>query len=120
VLLIDDERAVADSLKQALHDDFCVETAGSAREARARLDAGQTFDVVLCDLTMPEETGAEFFEQLKTQHPALCSRFAFMSGGVWNANTSEFVARSGCPHVEKPFSLDDLRRLLNALIAKAR
>ena len=67
---------------------------------------------------MPEETGAEFFEQLRTTHPQLCTRFVFMSGGVWSASTTEFVARSGCPHVEKPFSLDELRQLLHALIAK--
>jgi len=120
VLLVDDERAVAESLKQALHDDFAVETAGSAREARALLDTGRNFDVVLCDLTMPEESGAEFFEQITAQHPELRTRFVFMSGGVWSASTSEFLERSGCAHVDKPFSLDELRRLLNALIESTR
>jgi two-component system, NtrC family, sensor kinase len=117
VLLVDDERAVAESLRHALHDDLDVETAGSARDARALLDAGKQFDAVLCDLTMPEETGADFFEYVRARYPSLAKRFVFMSGGVFHPNTHAFLENSGCVHVEKPFSLDHLRALLAQLIA---
>jgi PAS domain S-box-containing protein len=117
VLLVDDERAVAESLRHALNDDLDVETAGSARDARALLEAGQHFDAVLCDLTMPEETGADFFEYVRARYPKLAKRFVFMSGGVFHPNTHAFLEESGCVHVEKPFSLDHLRALLAQLIA---
>jgi PAS domain S-box-containing protein len=117
VLLVDDERAVAESLRHALHDELDVETAGSARDARALLEAGKHFDAVLCDLTMPEETGADFFEYVRVKYPSLAKRFVFMSGGVFNTNTHAFLEHSGCAHVEKPFSLDHLRALLAQLIA---
>jgi len=117
VLLVDDERAVAESLRHALHDDLDVETAGSARDARALLEAGKQFDAVLCDLTMPEETGADFFEYVRARYPSLAKRFVFMSGGVFHPNTHAFLENSGCVHVEKPFSLDHLRALLAQLIA---
>jgi two-component system NtrC family sensor kinase len=117
VLLVDDERAVAESLRHALHDDLDVETAGSARDARALLESGRQFDAVLCDLTMPEETGADFFEYVRAHFPGLAKRFVFMSGGVFQANTQAFLEDSGCAHVEKPFSLDHLRALLTQLIA---
>jgi PAS domain S-box-containing protein len=117
VLLVDDERAVAESLRHALHDDLDVETAGSARDARALLEAGKQFDAVLCDLTMPEETGADFFEYVRARYPSLAKRFVFMSGGVFHPHTHAFLENSGCVHVEKPFSLDHLRALLAQLIA---
>jgi PAS domain S-box-containing protein len=117
VLLVDDERAVAESLRHALHDDLDVETAGSARDARALLESGKQFDAVLCDLTMPEETGADFFEYVRVRYPSLAKRFVFMSGGVFHPKTHEFLENSGCVHVEKPFSLDHLRSLLAQLIA---
>jgi PAS domain S-box-containing protein len=117
VLLVDDERAVAESLRHALHDDLDVETAGSVRDARALLEAGKQFDAVLCDLTMPEETGADFFEYVRARYPSLAKRFVFMSGGVFHPNTHAFLENSGCVHVEKPFSLDHLRALLAQLIA---
>jgi len=117
VLLVDDERAVVESLRHALHDDLDVETAGSARDARALLESGKEFDAVLCDLTMPEETGADFFEYVRARYPGLAKRFVFMSGGVFHPNTQAFLENSGCVHVEKPFSLDHLRSLLAQLIA---
>lgn len=117
MLLVDDERAVAESLRHALQDDFEVETAGSARDARALLESGMHFDVALCDLTMPEETGADFYEHVRVHYPSLAKRFVFMSGGVFHANTHAFLESTGCVHVEKPFSLDHLRALLAQLIA---
>jgi CheY-like chemotaxis protein len=115
--LVDDERAVAESLRHALQDELDVETAGSARDARTLLESGKQFDAVLCDLTMPEETGADFFEYVRARYPNLAKRFVFMSGGVFHPNTQAFLESSGCVHVEKPFSLDHLRKLLAQLIA---
>jgi PAS domain S-box-containing protein len=116
LLLVDDERAVAESLRHALEDTFEVQTASSARDARALLDAGRTFDAVLCDLTMPEETGAEFYEYARAHYPELAKRFVFMSGGVFNPSMLTFLEHSGCAHVEKPFSLEYLRVLITQLI----
>jgi CheY-like chemotaxis protein/anti-sigma regulatory factor (Ser/Thr protein kinase) len=120
LLLVDDERAVAESLRHALEDTFEVQTAGSARDARAMLDAGRTFDAVLCDLTMPGESGADFFEYTRAHHPDLAKRFVFMSGGVFNPNILTFLERSGCVHVDKPFSLDHVRALLTQLMQRAQ
>ena len=119
MLLVDDERAVAESLRHALHDDHDVETALSAREARALLEAGETFDVVLCDLTMPVESGADFYSYVKVHYPSLSQRFVFMTGGAFTASSSDFLSQSECPHVEKPFALEQLRELLATFIERA-
>jgi PAS domain S-box-containing protein len=119
MLLVDDERAVAESLRHALHDDHDVETALSVREARALLEAGEKFDVVLCDLTMPVESGADFFKYVKAHHPGLSQRFVFMTGGAFNVSSHDFLTQSECPHVEKPFALDQLRALLATFIERS-
>jgi PAS domain S-box-containing protein len=116
LLLVDDERAVAESLRHALQEDHDVETALSVREARALLESGEVFDAVLCDLAMPVESGADFFGYIKARHPQLSRRFVFMTGGAFSEQSDAFLAASGCPHVEKPFALDQLRALLEQLI----
>jgi CheY-like chemotaxis protein len=117
VLVVDDERAVADSLHHALKDEHHVDTASSAQEARAALDAGHDYDLVLCDLAMPVESGADLYQYACTYHPDLADRFVFMTGGAFTQRAINFLEDSRRPHIEKPFELDRLRALVDSLVA---
>jgi PAS domain S-box-containing protein len=116
VLVVDDERAVAESLRHALKDEHHVDTAAGAQEARAAFDAGQDYDVVLCDLAMPVESGADLYSYARSRHPALAQRFVFMTGGAFTQRAISFLEDSQRPHIEKPFELDRLRALVDALV----
>jgi len=112
LLLIDDERAVAESLRHALQDEHDIDTALCARDARAMLETGRDYDVVLCDLAMPVESGADLYAYVLAHYPDLAERFVFMTGGAFTARSIKFLEESRRPHVEKPFELDALRKLL--------
>jgi PAS domain S-box-containing protein len=116
VLVVDDERAVAESLRHALKDEHHVDTASSAQEARAAFDAGQDYDVVLCDLAMPIESGADLYNYAHANHPTLADRFVFMTGGAFTQRAISFLEDSQRPHIEKPFELDRLRALVEGLV----
>jgi PAS domain S-box-containing protein len=116
VLVVDDERAVAESLRHALKDEHHVDTASSAQEARAAFDAGQDYDVVLCDLAMPVESGADLYNYAHAHHPTLADRFVFMTGGAFTQRAVSFLEDSQRPHIEKPFELDRLRALVDGLV----
>jgi PAS domain S-box-containing protein len=120
LLLIDDERAVAESLSHALQDEHDVDIALSARAARALLAAGHDYDMILCDLAMPVESGAELYGQALREWPELAERFVFMTGGAFTARTIKFLEDSARPHVEKPFELDALRQLLRTSLLRRR
>ena len=84
----------------------------SARQALARLGAGEHFDAILCDLTMPGLSGADVYERLATSHPELVRKMIFMTGGAFTPRLERFLADVACPRLDKPFTLDSLRAAL--------
>ncbi|WGD50827.1 hybrid sensor histidine kinase/response regulator [Bradyrhizobium sp. CB1650] len=69
VLLVDDSAFFRNMLAPVLKAaGYRVRTAGGAQEALATLRAGQSFDVVLTDIEMPDMNGFEFAEALRTDH----------------------------------------------------
>jgi PAS domain S-box-containing protein len=116
VLVIDDEPAVATSLAEALRDEHEVTICASVADARARLARGESYDVVLCDVVMPGESGPALLDFLRGERPELVGHFAFMTGGASLPSAERLRHETGCPQLEKPFELDALR----ALIARLR
>jgi PAS domain S-box-containing protein len=119
ILVVDDERAVAESLCAGLRDVHDVDTATSVAEARALLAANGEYDAVLCDVAMPMESGAVLHAYAREHHPALAQRFIFMTGGAYTDEMLNFIGSTQCPHVEKPFGFDEIRTLVDATIAQA-
>ncbi len=116
ILVIDDERAVAESLAIALREMHDVITVGSAAEARARFAAGEVFDAVLCDLVMPGESGMQLFQHVHETHPELAPRFAFMTGGAFLPEAERFLRTVDNPRIEKPFDVASMRRLVDRML----
>jgi CheY-like chemotaxis protein len=115
ILVIDDEplvrRAVVRSLDQ--HEVVAVETAA---EALQRLESGEWFDLILCDLMMPEMTGMQMAACLAERLPGMASRMVFLSGGAFTRESAEFLGTMGTRFVEKPFLPDELGRRVAELL----
>ncbi len=113
VLIVDDEISVAKALARMLqaHD---VELAHSGRTAFARLQQ-QRYDVVLCDLMMPDVTGMELHAQLVAAGDEVAGRFVFMTGGVATQAARDFLDGIGPERwVKKPIPMAELRKLVAA------
>jgi CheY-like chemotaxis protein len=113
VLVIDDELTLLSSLRRALGRELDVVVASSALDALAILENDRAFDVLLCDIMMPEVTGIELFERVSAAWPELRERFIFMTGGAFSPTTRQFVDSTELPRLEKPFDVRELRRLLH-------
>jgi len=111
LLVVDDDELVGVGIGRALPEHEVV-AVGSGREALALLEAGREFDRILCDVVMPEMDGAAFRSWLAALRPELLDRVTFMTGGAFTENTETFLASLGGNHLEKPISVDRLRRLL--------
>jgi CheY-like chemotaxis protein len=76
-----------------------------------RADAAP-YDLVLCDLMMPEMTGMELHALVTRNHPGVERRFVFMTGGAFTPGASQFLAEVKNPCLEKPFDMEVVRELL--------
>jgi CheY-like chemotaxis protein len=118
VLVVDDEPLVGRAVKRVLADQGEVHTTTSAREAlRLLADPQQRFDLILCDLMMPEMTGPEFRRALVAACPELERRLIFITGGACTQEMEHFLAESACPTVLKPFDVPALRSLVARQLA---
>jgi CheY-like chemotaxis protein/two-component sensor histidine kinase len=109
VLVIDDEESVVSAVERLLSDSHDVTGADSARTALERLGRGESFDLILCDLRMPDMSGIELARRMDERYPHLRGRLAFMTGDIGEAATSEprpppVAPSSVAPVLEKPFS----------------
>ncbi|WP_437595365.1 ATP-binding protein [Sorangium sp. So ce590] len=107
VLVVEDEASLARALCEQLGRVHQVAVAPSADAAMGMLAGGQRFDVVLCDLRMPGMSGDVFYTRIRESDPALAQGFIFMTGVGFGADVERFLASSGRPLLEKPFSAED-------------
>lgn len=116
VLIIDDEAPLAKMLRRVLvgHEVVSVER---GRDALAVLaNGGQAFDLVFCDLMMPELSGMEIYARVSREHPELAERFLFMTGGAFTSAAREFLESVRAPVLEKPFSVARVRSIVEQRI----
>ena len=83
--------------------------------AQQILESDNAFEVILCDLMMPEMTGMQLHEWLVTRHPELSARVVFITGGIFTPKAAEYLAAVDNLQVQKPFDVSELRELVAGL-----
>jgi PAS domain S-box-containing protein len=105
VLIVDDEQALAKALARQLADRWDVDTVSTARDALAELSVHR-YDVVACDLRMPDQSGPAIYDAIRARSPRQASRFIFTTGGSYGVDDDPIHERAlatGRPILEKPF-----------------
>ena len=116
ILVVDDEPMITTLVRRTLKEHDVVTTT-QPREALDRLRAGECFDVIFCDLLMPQITGMEIYAELQLHRPEYLERMVFMTGGAFTPAATTFMQQVANARVEKPFNAEKLRALVNARIA---
>ena len=117
VLVVEDERALAAAVVEALSDaGLKVDHAGDGEEALARVRK-KMYDVVICDLKMPRVDGMTLYRAIAAATPALARRVIFVTGDVAGTDAERFLEDSGCRWLAKPFRLADLLRAVRETLA---
>jgi PAS domain S-box-containing protein len=112
VLVVDDEAMVGSAIRRALSSEHDVVALTDARDALSRILGGQKFDVIFCDLMMPEMTGMDFHDELQKAAPDQLERVIFISGGAFSPRARQFLTEVRNLRVEKPFDIGNLRTLV--------
>lgn len=115
ILIVDDEPGVARSLQRALrgHD---VSVALSGRDAVEQLTHDAGYDVVFCDLMMPDMSGMELYELASQVRPGLEERMIFMTGGAFTSRAQAFLESIPNQWFEKPFDIRLVQDLVHGSI----
>jgi CheY-like chemotaxis protein len=115
VLIVDDEQLLVRSFTRVLERDHDVTALSSPKEALRRIEAGECWDVILCDIHMPELDGMVFYERLTRARPELATHLAFITGGAFTPRAKAFLATTTRPTLEKPLHPEALRALVRRM-----
>lgn len=116
VLCVDDEPAIGMALRRVLGDEHEVVVLTSASTARDRVAAGERFDIVLCDLMMPDMNGMDLHAELVRIAPELAAKVVFLTGGAFTSDARDFLARVPNLRLEKPVGVSDLRAAIDKML----
>ena len=117
VLVIDDEDGILDMVSAALESMNCRATPLHGSSGVEAALAGGHFDLVISDLKMPGQNGAEIFRFVRENYPRLANRFLLMTGNLADAEKySTELAR--VPVLSKPFTITRLRQAVSDLLGK--
>lgn len=111
ILVIDDDRLAARAVARLLGSTYDIVDVQSAKDAMDRLRSGEKYDLVLCDLMMPEMTGMELHDEVRRAGLDVADRMVFMTGGAVTDRAQEFVAHMRGRCFMKPFEPNALRSL---------
>jgi CheY-like chemotaxis protein len=120
ILVIDDERPVRELISDALKiDGHDVYTAENGKEGLDLVGAHR-FDLVLCDLRMPEMDGQAFYDEIQRNHPQILKRIVFVTAQANSSDYGPFLRTTGIPIIEKPFTLSQLRQAVGKVMGPTR
>lgn len=108
ILLIDDETMLLRAFSRLLAPHHDVRTASGGAEALEVLTNDQSFDVVICDLMMPEVDGPMLHEEVRRRWPNIEERMIFCSGGAFSPRVRSFAEQVRDRCIDKPMSLEQL------------
>ena len=112
MLLIDDDELVARSIALLLESDYEVAIECTSDKALERMKT-ESFDLVLCDLSMPGLSGSQLYERLVEANPAQATRMIFMTGGAYQASAQRFLDENAQPWLTKPFTEGELEAAID-------
>lgn len=120
ILVVDDEPALLGLLCRILKSKgHTVETASDGKTAQQKLEA-QSYDMVICDILMPDILGPQLYREVVEKFPYLADHFIFITGNIVDPDTRLFLEQSGSPWLSKPFLPTDMEKAVTQLGAKIK
>ncbi len=109
LLIIDDEPALLRAMRRHLSE-HRVDLASTGAEALEMLSKNH-YDLILCDVMMPEMTGPELLDRARNElGGSIEDRFLFMTGGVFTEEQSLALRQTGCPTLPKPVGCEAIQK----------
>jgi len=118
ILLVDDDEALADTLKLLLESrNFIVTTSHNGADALREVLAFD-FDVIICDMLMPKMAGDMFYLAVQKTKPQMTKRFLFVTGHADNPKVDAFLKSVDGLVVFKPVLTEELVRMISFVLKR--
>lgn len=116
ILVVDDEVINLENINHILRkDNYQVETASSGAEAIEKISHDH-FDLIICDLKMPDVSGVQVMEAAKNLQPD--AEVIIITGYATVNSAVEAMAKGAFYYLPKPIKLDELRSLVKKSLEK--
>ena len=115
-LVVEDEPGISKMCVRTLASEgFQVDIARNGKIACDILREKE-YDLCLVDIRTPEMNGIELYQYLEKEHPGLTDKVIFTTGDVLSGNTKAFLEETDRPCLPKPFTPDELRAIVRAVL----
>lgn len=115
ILLIEDNKSLADSLKKHLGKSFVIDAVSTGEEGlQQALIGGQ--DVIILDLSLPDKNGYDVCKALRAAH--INTPVLILTGATDLATRVTLLNAGADDFVTKPFSVAELKARLGALLRR--
>ena len=118
LLIIDDERSVRDACREVACALGYRTSAAESVEQALRMADSQSFDVAFLDLKLPGNSGLEALRELKGRRPDI--EVVVMTGHGTVESAVQAMKAGAYDYVTKPFSMEQLKLLLDRVSAHLR
>jgi two-component system NtrC family sensor kinase len=113
ILVVDDDLNVARALCRRLRG-HQVEVTGSGAQA-VELCLANDYDLILCDVMMPNLSGAGVHRRLSSLRPDVVPRIVFVTGGMFTTEVTQLMAGVTNRVLEKPVDRELLAEVISAV-----
>jgi signal transduction histidine kinase/CheY-like chemotaxis protein len=119
ILIVEDEPSVAQLMVDVLQEEgHQAESVLNSQEGLT-LISRHTYDLIVCDLRMPQIDGQAFYDALVSAGSSMSHRVIIVTGDVLAARTREFLERTRLPFLAKPFLVEELKLAVARLLSSA-
>jgi len=110
ILVVDDERSIREFLRILLEQEgYEVEDAESVEQAARRLE-DSTFDMVICDLKLPDGVGLEVMRAARSS--GIETPFVIITAHTTPQHALDALRAGAVEYLSKPFDVEDLKHIV--------
>ncbi|MBI1734985.1 MAG: response regulator [Candidatus Rokubacteria bacterium] len=117
VLIVDDERTIAETLAECVGPDYRVELASDGTQALAAVRRERP-DVILLDVNMPGLTGVEVLQRVRAMDASI--PVIMITATPDYGAVTEALALGAFSYIPKPFSVKYVQNLVSAAVTGGR
>ncbi len=116
ILIVDDEASLLEFLHLLFEEEgYSVCPAGSVKQARQRITE-DNFDLVLCDILMPDGNGLELLREIKEVSPS--TAVIMMTAYTSTKSAIEAMKLGAYNYLSKPFDVEELKVVAQQALEK--
>ena len=113
VLILEDEPIIARVVSRFLMTEgFLVDIATNGLDAKEKINGDARYDIMVFDIRTPVISGIQLYEYLEKERPGLTDSVIFATGDTMNETTKNFLERTKCPWICKPYTPAQLKNTI--------